>query len=141
MAFSTDSDLTAIQPDILSLGINAFTNEHAKAEADIKREVRKKWWPRTGYKGEMNDSLLTDTQWTRANAYLVLWKYALPQLTKWVAAGGGNDRFREMISFYRDLYSQEFEAVLADGVEYDFDEDGTIQDDEKDLTFTGRLTR
>ena len=141
MAFSTDADLEKVQPDILSLGIQTFAEEHAKAEADIKREIRRKWWPRTGYKGEMKDSLLTNTQWTRANAYLVLWKYALPQLTKWVAAGGGNDRFREMISFYRDLYSQEFEAVLSDGVEYDFDEDGTIQDDEKDLTFAGRLTR
>lgn len=137
MAFSTDSDLTAIQPDILSLGITDFSAEHAKAEADIKREIRSKWWPRTGYKGEMDDTLLTDSQWTRANAYLVLWKYALPQLTNWV----DGDRFREMISFYRDLHSQEMESVFNDGVEYDFNEDGTIQNSEKDLTFEGRLTR
>ena len=137
MAFSTDSDLTAIQPDILSLGISDFSAEHAKAEADIKREIRSKWWPRTGYKGEMDDTLLTDSQWTRANAYLVLWKYALPQLTNWV----DGDRFREMISFYRDLHSQEMESVFNDGVEYDFNEDGTIQNSEKDLTFEGRLTR
>lgn len=137
MAFSTDSDLTAIQPDILSLGITTFADEHAKAEADIKRTIRHRWWPRTGFKGEMKDSLLTDTQWTRANAYLVLWKYALPQLTNWVA----EDRFRQMIDFYRDLFNQEMESVFNDGVEYDYDEDGTIQDDEKDLTFEGRLTR
>ena len=137
MAFSTDSDLTAIQPDILSLGITTFADEHAKAEADIKREIRHRWWPRTGFKGEMKDSLLTESQWTRANAYLVLWKYALPQLTNWV----DGDRFREMINFYRDLHSQEMESVFNDGVEYDYDEDGTIQDDEKDLTFEGRLTR
>lgn len=137
MAFSTDSDLTAIQPDILSLGISDFSAEHAKAEADIKREIRSKWWPRTGYKGEMDDTLLTDSQWTRANAYLVLWKYALPQLTNWVA----EDRFRQMIDFYRDLHNQEMESVFQDGVEYDFNEDGTIQNSEKDLTFTGRLTR
>lgn len=137
MAFSTDSDLTAIVPDILSLGIASFTDEHAKAEADIKREIRRKWWPRTTFKGEMNDELLTDTQWTRANVYLVLWKYALPQLTNWV----DGDRFREMIDFYRDLFSQEMEAVFNDGVEYDFDEDGTIQNDEKDLFVAGRLTR
>ncbi len=137
MAFSTDSDLTAIVPDILSLGIASFSDEHAKAEADIKREIRYKWWPRTNYKGEMNESLLTDTQWTRANAYLVLWKYALPQLTNWV----DGDRFREMISFYRDLFSQEMESVFKDGVEYDADEDGTVQDDEKDLYVAGRLMR
>jgi len=137
MAFSTDSDLTAIVPDILSLGISSFADEHAKAEADILREIRRKWWPRTGRKGELDESLLTDSQFTRANAYLVLWKYALPQLTNWV----DGDRFREMIDFYRDLFSQEMEAVFNDGVEYDFDEDGTIQDDEKDLYVAGRLTR
>ena len=124
MAFSTDSDLTAIIPDIFSLGIENFADEHAKAEADIIREIRRRWWPRTGYKGEMNEALLTDSQWTRTCVYLVLWKYALPQLTNWVGTGGGTDRFREMISFYRDLYAQELEAVLSDGVEYDFNEDG-----------------
>lgn len=137
MAFSTDSDLTAIVPDILSLGIESFSGEHAKAEADIIRELRRRWWPRTSYKGELDATLLVDAQFTRANAYLVLWKYALPQLTNWV----DGDRFREMITFYRDLYSQELEAILNDGVEYDFDEDGIIQNDEKDLYVGGRLTR
>jgi len=137
MAFSKDSDLQTIVPDILDLGIDSFADEHAKAEEDIKREIRRRWWPRTGYKGEMNDSLLTDSQWTRTNAYLVLWKYALPQLTNWV----DGDRFRLMIDFYRDLYGRELESVLSDGVEYDFNEDGIIQDTEKDLTFTGRLIR
>jgi len=137
MAFSTDSDLTAIQPDILSLGISSFSSEHAKAEADIKRELRNRWWSRTGRAGEMVDAQLTDSQWTRANAYLVMWKYALPQLSNWV----GDDRFLSMISFYRDLYGQELEAVLADGVEYDFNDDGTIQDSEKNLYVSGRLNR
>ena len=137
MAFSTDEDLVKIIPDILDLGIFSFASEHAKAEEDIKREIRNRWWPRTGFKGEMNADLLTDSQWTRANSYLVLWKYVLPQLTNWVQG----DRFREMIPFYRDLYNQEIESVLKDGIEYDFNEDGIIQDTEKDLTFTGRLVR
>ena len=137
MAFSTDSDLTAIIPDILSLGISSFSDEHAKAEADIKREIRNRWWSRTGYSGELDDTSLTDTQWTRANAYLVIWKYAMPQLTNWVEG----DRFREMQAFYRDLYNQELEAVFADGVEYDYNEDGSISEDEKDIRITGRLSR
>lgn len=137
MAFSNDSDLTDIQPDILDLGIASFYTEHANAEADIKREIRSRWWAKTGYAGEMDDTLLTDSQWTKASAYLVLWKYALPQLTNWV----DGDRFQQMISFYRDMYNQEIEAVFDDGVEYDYNEDGTIQDTEKDIRITGRLTR
>lgn len=137
MAFSTDSDLTAIIPDILNLGISDFSSEHAKAESDIKREIRHRFWPRTNYGGEMDDTLLTDTQWTRANAYLVIWKYAMPQLTNWVEG----DRFREMQAFYRDLYNQELEAVFADGVEYDYNEDGTVSESEKDIRSSQRLTR
>ena len=137
MAFSTDSDLTAIQPDILTLGISDFSAEHAKAEADIKREIRRRYWSRTGFGGEMDDTLLTDAQWTRANAYLVFWKYALPQLSNWV----GDDRFLQMIQFYKDLYHQEMEDVFADGVEYDYNNDGTVDEGEKDLRITGRLNR
>ena len=137
MAFSADSDLTDIQPDILSLGITSFAAEHAKAEAEIKREIRAKWWSRTGRSGEMDASLLTDSQWTNANAYLVLWKFALPQLSNWIES----DRFQVMISFYRDLFNQEMIAIFEDGVEYDFDEDGTISDSEKSLHVPARLNR
>ena len=61
----------------------------------------------------------------------------MPQLTNWVEG----DRFREMQAFYRDLYNQELEAVFADGVEYDYNEDGSISEDEKDIRITGRLSR
>lgn len=138
MAFSTDTDLTAISPDILSLGIASFADEHAKAEADIKRELRAKWWPYTGYSGEMDDTLLiNEAQFTRCNAYLVLWKYALPKLTNWV----DGDRFREMQAFYKDLYNQELQAILDDGVQYDRDGDGLVSQAEKIQNIAGRLTR
>ena len=39
MAFSTDADLMGIIPDILSFGIDSFSADHAKAQADIERET------------------------------------------------------------------------------------------------------
>jgi len=137
MAFSTDSDLTALVPDILDLGIDSFAGEHAKAEADLTREIRNKWWPRTGFSGEMDASLLTDAQFTRCNAYLVLWKYALPKLTNWT----DGDRFQEMITFYKARYSEELNAIIDDGIEYDKNDDGTITDKEKESKYSGRLFR
>jgi hypothetical protein len=62
-----------------------------------------------------------------ASAYLVLWRYALPQLTNWVEG----DRFQSMIDFYKARYGEELEAVLADGVDYDEDGDGVVKEDEK----------
>jgi len=137
MAFSDDDDLEAIVPDIFDLGILAFTAEHAKAQADIEREIRNRWWHRKGIQGEMVPSYLTDTQWTRASAYLVLWKYALPQLTNWV----DDDRFLQMIDFYKARYGEELDAVFQDGVEYDADNDGTVTDKEKESIPLNRLDR
>jgi len=137
MAFSTDSHLTELVPDILDFGITAFTDEHTRAQADIEREIRNRWWHRKGIKGEMDASYLTESQWTRSAAYLVLWKYALPQLTNWV----DDDRFLQMIDFYKARYGEELEAVFADGVEYDADDDGSVTDKEKEVINLKRLDR
>ena len=137
MAFSTDSNLTELIPDILDFGIDAFTDEHARAQADIEREIRNRWWHRKGIKGEMVASYLTESQWTRAAAYLVLWKYALPQLTNWV----DDDRFLQMIDFYKARYGEELDAVFQDGVEYDADNDGSVTDKEKESIPLNRLDR
>ena len=137
MAFSTDWNLQEIIPDILDFGIDNFIEEHATAQADVVREIRSKWWPRRGITGEMDTSLLTESQWTKAAAYLVLWKYALPKLTNWVE----NDRFMHMIDFYRVRYGEEMEAVFADGVEYDVNSDGTVEDKEKLPSPLNRLDR
>jgi len=137
MAFSSDGDLMDIVPDILSFGIDSFSSDHAKAQADIERKIRADWWDKRGFSGELKPQYLTDSQWTRANAYLVLWKYALPQLTNWV----DGDRFQGMIDFYKSRFSEEIEAVFKDGVEYDDDNNGTIDDDEKTPINDGRLVR
>jgi hypothetical protein len=137
MAFSSDSDLMKLIPDILSLGIESFVLEHPKAQADIERELRIKWWPKKGIAGEMVNAKLTSAQFTQASAYLVLWLYALPKLTNWV----NDDRFMHMITFYRARYGEELDAVLKDGVEYDTDGDSTVQDDEKIATDASRLDR
>ena len=137
MAFSTDTDLVDLIPDILSLGISSFTDEHTKAKADIERELRIKWWDKKGLSGEMNSSYLTDAQLTRCSAYLVLWKYALPQLTNWVQ----DDRFQNMMEFYKARYGEELDSILRDGVEYDDDNNSVIDDDEKKSVHSGRLNR
>ena len=137
MAFSSDADLLNITPDILSFGIDSFSSDHAKAQADIERKIRADWWDKRGFSGELKPQYLTDSQWTRANAYLVLWKYALPQLTNWV----DGDRFQGMIDFYKSRFAEEIEAVFKDGVEYDDDNNGTIDDDEKTPINDGRLVR
>ena len=137
MAFSEDKDLQDLVPDILQLGIDTFSDEHDRAQSDIIRDLRVEWWDKKGIKGELDSSLLTDAQFARCSAYLVLWKYALPQLTNWV----DGDRFQNMISFYKSRYGEEFESILRDGVEYDTNDDGTVSTEEKKSIHSGRLNR
>ena len=137
MAYSTDTDLQANIPDILDFGISAFTDEHDSAEDDINRELRAKWFYKLGLAGDMDATLLTATQFKMASVYLVLWKYALPQLTNWV----DNDRFLNMIDFYKQRYGEEMAAIFADGVEYDRDNDGSVTLEEKKAVANGRLVR
>ena len=137
MAFSDDSNLVELVPDILDFGITSFSDEHPRAQADIEREIRNQWWHRKGIAGEMDPSYLADSQWTRSACYLVLWKYALPQLTNWV----DDDRFLAMIDFYKARYGEEIDAVFQDGVEYDADNDGQVTDKEKEIVPINRLNR
>jgi hypothetical protein len=46
-----------------------------------------------------------------------------------------------MIEFYRARYGEELEAIFGDGVEYDDDGDGTIDNDEKNALNANRLDR
>ena len=137
MAFSEDKDLQDLVPDILQLGIDTFSDEHDRAQSDIVRELRVGWWDKKGLSGELNSDYLTDSQFTRCASYLVLWKYALPQLTNWV----DGDRFQSMITFYKSRYGEELDSILRDGIEYDADNDSVVTEDEKKSIHSGRLSR
>ena len=137
MAYSEDKDLQDLVPDILQLGIDTFSDEHDRAQDDIRRNLRIDWWDRKGLSGEMDNSLLVSAQFTRLSAYLVLWKYALPQLTNWVQ----DDRYLAMIDFYKARYGEEYEDLLKDGIEYDADNDDVIKQEEREAVHSGRLAR
>jgi|TARA_R110000744_G_C19351384_1_gene560478 hypothetical protein len=137
MAMSADTDLSAILPDILALGIASFAFEHTKAQTDIVRRLRRDWWPNKNLSGEINPQLLTESQFTVAAAYLVLWKYAVPMLATW----DDNDRFYKMIGFYKTRYEEEWGEILRDGIEYDDDQDGVVELSEKQPIHFGRLQR
>ena len=141
--FSTDTDLTFYQPDILGFGIASFTTPndyHAQARADIERDLRIKWYPvyvKQTYRDitllntmEMNGTLLTDSQFKRLSVYKVISSYACPQLTKF-NSNDNPDRFQVMMKHYLQMYADEFDSILKDGVEYDADDSNTIKDAEK----------
>jgi hypothetical protein len=148
---STDDNLIEYQADILDYGIDDFESYHAKAREDILRKLRAEWWVRSRNMTnfdisrslpslEMDADRLTESQFTRCACYRVLSEYALPQLTKWNASGD-EDKFQVMMMHYRKKYEEEFNNILQDGVEYDFNNDDTVSQSEKQPFHTRRLIR
>jgi hypothetical protein len=146
--YSTDADVIEYEPTIKEYGVIDFSSYHAKTTADIQRHLRIEWWPRVRRSSqplryfdrglEMDTTKLNAAQLKRAAVYHVLSYYILPQLTKHDAEP---DRFRMMIDFYKARFRDELDMVLQDGVEYDFDNDGTVEDAEKQPEHFNRLVR
>ncbi len=152
MAFAARTDLITYQPDIGDMGLSTAQLDTyvTQAIADVQRDIRNKWWSvyqankvrDRSYIGsvEIDLTLLTDSQWTRATVYRCLGYYVCPSLTKFNATGD-EDRFQQMGSYYRTAYEDEFSDILRDGVEYDVDDDGTVTNTEKEAVHTLRLVR
>jgi hypothetical protein len=150
MAMSSDTDILEYFPDLYNYGIQDFSAEHAKTRGDILRRLRIEWWPRKsqaltvdisiiGFNNtEMDESLITESQFTRAAVFHCLAYYILPKLTQFSVDG---DRFERMMTYFKSRYEEEFDAVLHDGVEYDADESGTITNAEKVTQHQQRLVR
>jgi hypothetical protein len=152
MAFAARTDLITYQPDIGDMGLSTAQLDTyvTQAIADVQRDIRNKWWSvyhsnqsrNRSYAGgiEIDLTLLTDSQWTRATVYRCLGYYVCPSLTKFNPTGD-EDRFQSMGSFYRERYEDEFADILRDGVEYDANDDSTISDAEKVAVHSLRLVR
>lgn len=152
MAFATRSDLIVYQPDIGDMGLSTAQQDAyvTQAIADVQRDIRNRWWSvyqankvrDRSYIGsvEMENSKLTDSQWTRATVYRTLGYYICPSLTKFNSEGS-EDRFQQMGSFYRTAYEDELSDIFRDGVEYDQDGDSSISNSEKEAVHQLRLVR
>ena len=151
----TASDVTKYQPDAFGFGIASTDTEavnfFAQTTNDILRELRIRWWP--VYKtnvytditvlntAEMVDTKINLDQFKRAGAFLFLYKFFLPTITKF-RPEAEKDRFERMAEYYMSEYNKEFRSILEDGVNYDSDEDSTISTSEREpLHGLRRLTR
>lgn len=148
MAFATITDITEYEPDILNYGLPEFDDAIAKAEQDVKRYLRVNWWPSqqigrfditiVGFNAEMDETKLTDSQFTRATVYCALGYYIYPRLSKFEPT---LDVFQMKYDYYKKMYAEEIDMVIRDGIEYDIDDDGNVTAAEKTPNYFLRLKR
>tara|TARA_R100000951_G_scaffold62298_2_gene52328 strand:+ start:7445 stop:7894 length:450 start_codon:yes stop_codon:yes gene_type:complete len=145
---ATISDIQTYEPDIEDFGIPEFSSEITKAQNDVFRDLRIRWWPtyivgryditKVSNASEPDDDLYTTSQLTRATCYNALGFHIYPKLAKFEP---DQDLFERKMEFYRQEYERELDLVLRDGVEYDADSSGTVSESEKEPTHYLRLKR
>jgi hypothetical protein len=146
---ATITDIKEYEPDIDNFGINDFTAEITKAQNDVFRDLRVRWWPTqqiglydikylTTGQVDPDDDLYTASQLTRACCYQALGFHIYPKLAKFEP---DMDLFERKMEFYRKEYERELDLCMRDGIEYDLDSSGTVSDAEKEPTHYLRLKR
>ena len=91
-----------------------------------------------GLNVEMEEDKLDPAQLKRAHVYRTLAYYIFPRLSKFEPE---MDVFQMRMEHYRNLWREEIDDVIKDGVHYDIDSDGTFSDLEKEPSYFGRLRR
>lgn len=135
--FATNQDLMEYAPDVFSQGVDDWTDELAKAQADVVNQVKIKYWQKYHTPGSLDIELLTASQWTKSTVYRALSAYLLPKLATFRI----DDVFVEQIKFYKERYAEELDTQFALGIEYDTNADGEVTSGEVNEYRQDRLYR
>lgn len=148
MPFATNSDLVKYYPTAMDHGVADWTTDLTQAQGDVQTLVKTRWFNlefgsgrgRTNIIGQpiYDATRLTDLQWTRATVYRALSCYILPKLSTFRPEG---DAFREQLAFFQSRFDEEMNLQFGSGVEYDLDNDNTVEAGEKFAVDQNRLYR
>ena len=138
MAIFTEDDIVEYFPDLHNYGIQDFSDMISKTESDIHRLLRIEWFPTLRVSsGEYDPTKVKESQLTRSAVYYCLFKYILPQLTQWAVEG---DSFQTQIDYYSKNFYDEFDLAKRE-LFYDWNDDGTYDESERELQPAQRLVR
>lgn len=148
MPFATNNDLVKYFPTAMDHGVADWTTELAMAQGDVETIVKTRWFNlefgntrgRTNLVGQptYDATRLTDSQWTRATCYRALAVYILSKLSTFRPEG---DSFREQLAFFQSRFEEEMNLQFGAGVEYDLDNNGSVETGEKFSVDQSRLYR
>lgn len=146
MPYSDDDDLTKIRPKIMEYGVGKWDDQRTEAEGIINRALEVGWYREEAeHLGvdwrdyPFDNSLMLDaaTQLNRLSCYKTL-ELAYMHLMK---DSPEPDGFERQMTLFAKRYSEELKAVLADGINYDWDESGVLGALEKRRPARRRLKR
>jgi len=142
--YCTDDDMVRYRPNILMLGVDSWEEQREQAYADINRVLQARWYrhaaPEMGYDPGItifDPTLIREDSLTTLATFKSL-EYAYMLLKK---DGPDPDGFERFEKSFRNRYNEELEMVLAVGLDYDWSDSGTFDDDEVYIRITRRNVR
>mgnify|MGYP003563307064 CR=1 FL=1 len=147
--YCTDADLVKYRPNIMELGVESWETQREEAYAMINRVVIARWYRKVAedrdphrlvydYRvTEFDPDKVEDGYLTRLEVFKTL-ELAYMYLKKEGAEADGFERLEEQ---FRRRYTEELEMILSVGINYDWDGDDIIDDQEKYIYRTRRLVR
>lgn len=146
MNYATDTDLLVFRPNVLDYGVADWTAQHAEAKRRIDRLLDVRWYrPQAAERGLdwRATPFDSDRLLQAANQLKTLAVYAAFSLVYgYLTRDGEADVFERLRGVYEALFERELEAVLAEGLDYDWDDSAAIDDDERQgRTWPNRLVR
>lgn len=144
--YCTNDDLVSLRPNILLLGVADWGTEITEATTMINRAIETRWYRQACREYSLDyreyafdaDLLLNAAeQLTRLCTYKAL-QLAYQKLQK---DSPEADAFERQAKNYSKLYTTELADVLAQGLDYDWDDSGAIGDTEKRMPSMRRLKR
>jgi len=142
--YCEESDLIAIRPKILELGVTDWDTQITEACNIMDRAIEVRWYRRIAEENSVDwrvtrfdrDLLKSsDTQLKRLACYKSL-ELAFMYLMKHRA----DDAFEKERKMFSELYKEELQEVLLSGLDYDWDDDD-LDDDEILVPRVRRLMR
>lgn len=130
MTYSTDEDLVRVQKDILNLGVTDWIDQHIEAASIIDRTIRDEWFNVAsvvrGHTDPFDPDLLLPEELTRLSVYKTLELAYLYVMQDFIDENQKESKHE----LFKSAYKEELSIVLAGGISYDWNNDGSFDSDE-----------
>lgn len=142
--YCTDADMEKIRPNILQLGVTDWSNERDEAYSLINRIITARWYNKAA---EIMGVDPRATAFTPANVesgtFQRLETYKALELAylKLMKGGAEEDGFERQMEMFRKRFNDELLLILDIGINYDWDNNELVDDDEKFIRSPRRLMR
>ena len=142
--YCVDRDLLVYRSNILSLGIKGWEEQRLQAFNVINRMLVARWYNQAAALQGIDPTLtlfdptqVADDELNRLECFKTL-EFAYMLLMK---DSPEPDGFERNMTTFAKLFGTEFDSVIGMGISYDWDDSGTVDDDEVKIRAPRRLYR